>query len=87
MLDDLANGIPFMGIEGFRPAFFDSLDGLFAHLPTDATWLVLDPMATAERLAAEWDRLAGATRGRRPRSCPPCRPAATSSPPPRCSAP
>ncbi|MCA9525565.1 MAG: transcription-repair coupling factor, partial [Myxococcales bacterium] len=58
MLDDLANGIPFMGIEGFRPAFFDALDGLHAHLPADATWLVLDPMAVAERLGAEWERLA-----------------------------
>ena len=57
LLDDLANGIPFMGIEGFRPAFFERLDPLFAHLPKDALWLVQDPMATAEKLRNHWEKL------------------------------
>ena len=58
LLDDLANGIPFMGIEGFRPCFFDRLDPLSSHLPKDALWLVLDPMGTAEKLRSYWEKLA-----------------------------
>ncbi|MFN3200459.1 MAG: transcription-repair coupling factor [Bradymonadia bacterium] len=50
VLDDLANGIPFMGIEGFRPAFYEKLGTLFDYLPEDPVFLLLDPMAIGEKL-------------------------------------
>ncbi len=57
LLDDLANGIPFMGIEGFRPAFYERLVPVFEHLPPDTVVFVLDPMGVGERIRDHWDRL------------------------------
>ena len=55
ILGDLVNGIPFMGIEGFRPAFYPSLDTLFDYLPDDAVYLVLDPMGSGDRWRNSWN--------------------------------
>jgi transcription-repair coupling factor (superfamily II helicase) len=54
LLDDLRNGIPFMGIEGLRPAFYAGLTPLTDYLPRDAVFLVLDPLGMADRLNALW---------------------------------
>ncbi|MCA9544821.1 MAG: transcription-repair coupling factor, partial [Myxococcales bacterium] len=58
LLDDLDNGIPFMGIEGFRPVFYARLAPLTEYLPADALVMVLDPMGTGDRLRGLWERLA-----------------------------
>lgn len=60
LLDDLANGIPFMGIEGFRPAFYEGLAPLTDYLPDDALFFVLDPLGVTERLRERRDRMATA---------------------------
>jgi transcription-repair coupling factor (superfamily II helicase) len=54
LLDDLANGIPFLGIEGLRPAFFESLSPLFEVLPEDALFFLFDPMGIGERWRSDW---------------------------------
>ena len=54
LLDDLANGIPFMGIEGLRPAFFEELVPVTTALPDDAIYMVFDPMAVSERWRDDW---------------------------------
>jgi len=54
LLDDLANGIPFMGIEGLRPAFFESLSPIIESLPADAVFIIFDPMAVSERWRTDW---------------------------------
>ncbi len=54
LLDDLRSGIPFMGIEGFRPAFYESLVPLTDYLPKNAVFLVLDPLGLADRLNSLW---------------------------------
>ena len=54
LLDDLANGIPFLGIEGLRPAFFESLSPLFEALPESALFLLFDPMEVGERWRSDW---------------------------------
>ncbi len=58
LLDDLANGIPFMGIEGFRPAFYEGADTVFDYLPDSALCVLLDPMGIGERLRDHYDHLA-----------------------------
>ena len=58
VLDDLANGIPFMGVEGFRPAFYERLETLFDYAPDDALWVLLDPLAVGDRLRDQFDHLA-----------------------------
>ncbi len=63
MLDDLANGIPFMGVESFRPGFFEALAPVTDYLPEDALYLVLDPMGTGDRLREHWERLVGGHEG------------------------
>ena len=63
LLEDLKNGIPFMGIEGFRPAFYEELARIDAYLPDDAIYVLLDPMAIGERLRAHWDRLSEGYKG------------------------
>ncbi|MGC6417189.1 MAG: transcription-repair coupling factor [Bradymonadia bacterium] len=55
LLDDLANGIPFMGIEAFRPAFAGELTTLFDYLPQNALLVSVDPMAIAEQAVHVWD--------------------------------
>jgi transcription-repair coupling factor (superfamily II helicase) len=60
LIDDLDNGIPFMGIEGFRPAFYEQLAPMTDYLPKNAVVFVLDPMGTGDRLRNDWDRM---TRG------------------------
>jgi transcription-repair coupling factor (superfamily II helicase) len=63
LLDDLRNGIPFMGIEGFRPAFYEQLATLDSYLPDNAIVVLLDPMGIGERLRAYWDRLSEGYQG------------------------
>ncbi len=57
LLDDLQNGIPFMGIEGFRPSFYEHLAPIGVYLPKDTVYLVVDPMGVAEQLRERWDQL------------------------------
>ena len=57
LLDDLDNAIPFMGIEGFRPAFYDTLSPIFEYLPDDTVVLMLDPMGVGEKLRDQWESL------------------------------
>lgn len=58
MLDDLSNAIPFMGMEGFRPAFYeDGLGSLAEYLPEDAVVFLFDPMEIGDRLRGWWERL------------------------------
>ncbi|MGK0358312.1 MAG: transcription-repair coupling factor (superfamily II helicase), partial [Bradymonadia bacterium] len=63
LLEDLKNGIPFMGIEGFRPAFYEELERIDAYLPDNAIYVLLDPMAIGERLRAYWDRMSEGYKG------------------------
>lgn len=64
LLDDLANGIPFMGIEGFRPAFYDGgLVSMFDFLPKRAVFLLVDPMGCGERLRGDWESRVGEYEG------------------------
>ncbi|MCB9542063.1 MAG: transcription-repair coupling factor [Myxococcales bacterium] len=58
ILDDLNNGIPFMGVEGYRPAFYPALATLFDYLPAAAHYIVLDPLAVGDRLREQFDHLA-----------------------------
>ena len=55
LLDDLANGIPFMGIEAFRPAFAGEMTTLFDYLPQNALLVSIDPMAIAEEAVHVWN--------------------------------
>ena len=55
MLDDLNNGIPFMGIEGYRPGFFDTMDSVLDYLPADSVIVTYDPMGVNERMRSLWD--------------------------------
>ena len=55
MLDDLNNGIPFMGIEGYRPGFFDTMSSVFDYLPSDSVIVTHDPMGVNERMRSLWD--------------------------------
>ncbi len=52
LLADLANGIPFMGIEGFRPAFYEDVGAMTDYFPADAAVLLLDPLGVADRIRA-----------------------------------
>ncbi|MCA9537926.1 MAG: transcription-repair coupling factor [Myxococcales bacterium] len=63
LLDDLQNGIPFLGIEAFRPAFFAQMGTLFDYLPADALVLTLDPMGVGDRLRDRWEGFATAYEG------------------------
>ncbi|MEE2786240.1 MAG: transcription-repair coupling factor [Myxococcota bacterium] len=60
MLDDLGHGIPFMGIEAFRPAFYEKRAVLFDYLPADTVILTFDPMAVGDALRNRWEQLSGA---------------------------
>ncbi|MBV69728.1 MAG: transcription-repair coupling factor [Myxococcales bacterium] len=61
MLDDLSNGIPFMGIEAFRPAFYSETTAVADYLPENAILVHLDPMAASEAVSNQWDEF---SRGR-----------------------
>jgi transcription-repair coupling factor (superfamily II helicase) len=50
LLADLSNGMPFMGIEGFRPAFYEQLGVLTDYLPAEAVLLLLDPLGVADKI-------------------------------------
>ncbi len=50
MLEDLQNSIPFMGIEGFRPGFFDSLGSIVDYLSSDCFVALFDPMAIGDQM-------------------------------------
>lgn len=56
VLDNLAAGLDFFGIDALAPIFHDAMAPLWAHLPDDARWLVEDPASLcllAERLDEE----------------------------------
>ncbi len=50
LLADLSNGMPFMGIEGFRPAFYEQLGVLTDYLPAEAVLLLLDPLGVSDKI-------------------------------------
>ena len=54
ILDDLASGIPFMGIEGYRPAFYEEL-GALRLSPDDVVIVLLDPMGVLDRCRQWWE--------------------------------
>ncbi|HJL14812.1 MAG TPA: transcription-repair coupling factor [Sandaracinaceae bacterium LLY-WYZ-13_1] len=59
LLDDLESGRLYLGLEGFLPAFYPSLDTLFDYLPEDVLTVVLDPTDAVRRAT---DALDGARR-------------------------
>ncbi len=61
LVEDLASGRAFYGIDAYLPAFHDHLESLFDYLPEDTPAVLLDPTAiiraiTEERAAAKADR-------------------------------
>ncbi len=60
ILDDLSNGIPFMGVEGYRPAFYSETATLFDYLPANTLFLVYDPMSVGEESRTAWDLMQAA---------------------------
>ncbi|MBU1429333.1 transcription-repair coupling factor [Myxococcota bacterium] len=61
MINDLRAGIPFMGVEALRPAFYQGLSSLDEALPSQRLTLIYDPLAVGEQIGAYWEAL---TRGR-----------------------
>ena len=59
ILDDLHQGIPFMGVEAFRPAFYPKLEPILEALPRQGRVRILDPMGVGEHLRDHWDLLSG----------------------------
>jgi transcription-repair coupling factor (superfamily II helicase) len=47
LLEDLESGRLYLGVENFLPAFYSALDDLFAYLPPDPLFAILDPTAAA----------------------------------------
>ena len=56
LVDDVASGRRFLGVESFLPAFYDKLETLFDYLPDDVRHVVIDPLGVAEALHEELDR-------------------------------
>jgi len=50
LLADLEHGILPVGLEELLPAFHERLEPLFAHVPEDYTWLVVEPHLVREAL-------------------------------------
>lgn len=48
VVDNLAKGLDFFGVEALTPIFHDSMVPTFEYLPTDAAWLVEEPAALVE---------------------------------------
>ncbi|HMI90922.1 MAG TPA: CarD family transcriptional regulator, partial [Polyangiales bacterium] len=55
LVDDIASGRRFLGVEGFLPAFYPKLDTLFDYIPADTRCVVVDPLAVSEALREELD--------------------------------
>ena len=53
LVDDIASGRRFLGIEGFLPAFYPQLDTLFDYVSADTRVVVVDPIAVSEALREE----------------------------------
>ena len=49
LLDDLMQGIPFVGMEAVRALFYEQLDSVFDYLPRDALVCWTDPSGCTER--------------------------------------
>jgi len=61
LVEDIASGRAFYGIDGFLPAFHDGLETVFDYCPADTPAVLLDPTAVVravveEREAAKGDR-------------------------------
>jgi transcription-repair coupling factor (superfamily II helicase) len=59
VIENLAAGLDFFGIDALAPLFHDAMVPLWDHLPGDARWLVEDP-AALWHLAARMDEERGA---------------------------
>jgi transcription-repair coupling factor (superfamily II helicase) len=56
LVDDVASGRRFLGVESFLPAFYEKLETLFDYLPGDVRHVVIDPLGVAEALHEELER-------------------------------
>ncbi len=56
LIDELKSGRAFYGIDGFTPAFYESLETLVDYLPTGTGAVVLDPTAVARAFDEELER-------------------------------
>ena len=70
ILDDLASGRQFYGIDGFLPAFHEELESLFDYVGGDAPVWVLDPTAVAREVSDELERARGDFGARREEGAP-----------------
>ena len=62
--DDVVGGHVFFGADGYLPAYYDSLDGLFDYLPGPLTFVLEDPAAIAQALRDERERAAAGLQDR-----------------------
>lgn len=54
IIEQLAAGEVFVGIEGLTPAFHDEMVAPAAYVPADARWIVVDPDACRRVIADAW---------------------------------
>ncbi len=54
IVEQLAAGEVFVGIEGLTPAFHDEMVSPAAYVPADARWIVVDPDACRRAIADAW---------------------------------
>jgi transcription-repair coupling factor (superfamily II helicase) len=53
LVDDIASGRRFLGVEGFLPAFYPQLETLFDYLPTGLRHVLVDPFGLAASVREE----------------------------------
>ena len=53
LVEDIASGRRFLGVEGFLPAFYERLDSVFDYVPADTRCVVVDPLAVSDALREE----------------------------------
>lgn len=70
ILDELATGRAFYGIQGLLPAFYPQLETLFDHLPDDAGVVLVDPTKVALQVQAELQSAADDELARRAEKAP-----------------
>jgi transcription-repair coupling factor (superfamily II helicase) len=70
LVDDIAGGRNFIGIECFLPAFYERLESLFEYLPENAHVLALDPHGIETAIAEELDHAARDHEARREKKAP-----------------
>jgi transcription-repair coupling factor (superfamily II helicase) len=56
LVEDIASGRRFIGVEGYLPAFYDGLQTLIDYLPADVRGVVVDPLAVSATLHEEYER-------------------------------